>query len=97
MSSEIASNPTANPVFDYRADFRRAAGTAQRLLLRAGLIATLVSLPPALAGGLGPITPKAAAWGLAGGLALAGASVLWGLGWRRWLRLAFQREYGPLN
>ena len=97
MSTEKAPGQTGNPVFDYRAGFRRAAGAVQRLLLQAGLLVILISLPPALAGGMGPVTQAAALWSLGLGLVLTGAGLLWGFGWRRWLRLAFQREYGPSN
>ena len=97
MFEEKSSGETGNPVFDYRAGFRRAAGAVQRLLLRAGLLVILISLPPALAGGMGLVTEAAALWSLGLGLLLAGAGLLWGFGWRRWLRLAFQRAYGPTN
>ena len=83
---------TGNPVFDFRAGFRRFAGFVQAALLTLGLLAL------AGAGGLrlaGVFTTHQAWLCAAGGAGIFIAGFSWGILWRRSVRQAFRKEYGP--
>ncbi|MCZ7644672.1 MAG: hypothetical protein M5U26_05200 [Planctomycetota bacterium] len=81
--------PTGNPVFDYRAGFRRSAAGVQKLLLSGGLLALLAGAGCAL-----PAASRAfSIWIALGGLVLLAAGVAWGFLWRRALREGFRKTY----
>ena len=93
MNSERADDRSANPVFDYRAAFRRRAAAAQHFLIFAGLALCVV------AGVLWLF-----AWNLprvcTGATALIGAALLfigigWGYYWRWDVRRDFLKKFGP--
>ncbi|GMV80734.1 MAG: hypothetical protein AMXMBFR7_19180 [Planctomycetota bacterium] len=89
MSAPLPSEPgaTGNPVFDFRAGFRRSAGTLQRVLLWLGL-------GLALGGGAGAALGCAVCgWAALGGLGLLAAGIAWGFWWRSSMRAGFQETY----
>lgn len=87
------ASTNANPVFGYRAGFRRTASAIQRWSLRVGFLGALLGgliAPFAL---FGPPVQRAAA-----GLCLAGCTLLaaglgWGFWWRGYLRAEFRRRF----
>ena len=83
---------TGNPVFDYRADFRRRATVVQALLIRAGLLVFVAS-------GILWLTTAAVSPQWTGGAAIGGAGcvfagLVWGFYWRNSMREEFQRKFG---
>ena len=84
--------PTGNPVFDYRAEQRARAGRWQGLLL-------MIGIPLGLAAGVAfALTGRAGfAYAALAGMLLACGGLGWALYWRRSLRTAFRREFGPDN
>jgi hypothetical protein len=109
-SQKAFSGPGAgNPVFEFRAGFRRGAASLQRILVSAGLMACLLPAVLWLAAAVVDLRPWFAErfalnlyWRLAyvnralfwSGLVLLPLGCLWGFGWRLWLRSAFRRRYG---
>ena len=87
--------PTGNPVFDYRADFRAFALKLQRALLLGGAVVFVVCAVMRLLRPLGDSLCMATALGSAAGLALLGGGVAWGFYWRRKIRREFRERYGP--
>lgn len=85
---------TGNPIFDFRAGFRRTAAAAQRWLWRLGLIVIGLSLVAAIAGQVATLTRATAWYGVLAGAGLAGAGIAWGYYWRWRVREDFKRAYG---
>lgn len=90
------SAPTGNPVFDYRAGFRRKASAIQNGLLLGGLglfvawsILFFSQLEAEYRGGI--------LAGMCTSLIAIMSGIVWGFLWRRKLRQDFQREFGPKN
>ena len=83
-------NENPNPVFGYRASFRRTAKRFQNVLLISGLLCSLALGPGYLLGELH------AGLFLSGiGIALIACGVLWGFYWRGLLRDEFRQKHGP--
>ena len=77
-----------NPVFGYRAEFRRTAKRTQNLLSSAGVLVLLATLPCLL------FTPLLVATVLAViGTLLLLVGVSWGFYWRSVLRDEFQKKF----
>ena len=84
---------TGNPVFDYRADFRRFALAIQRGLSAGGLgLSAAWSLYFVTSGGA---QWKMTLTGLGIGLGACLAGIAWGFFWRNRLRADFRRQFGP--
>jgi hypothetical protein len=88
----MAATPeTGNPVFDYRASFRRRAAAAQSLLIGFGLFGFVVA-------GTLWIATTAVPCRWSGSAALAGllsviAGLIWGFYWRNKMRGEFQQKF----
>ena len=83
---------TGNPVFDFRAGYRRGAGAAQTALLTLGVLAPIAGGVLRVASVL--TTPQA--WLCAGsGVGLFIAGFAWGIYWRRTVRQDFRKQFGP--
>lgn len=85
------SGETGNPVFDYRAIFRRRAASAQFALTLAGVVLLISAAGCGLAG----LSRNTCVYAGAAGTAAMVAGLAWGLYWRRALRAEFRRLYGP--
>ena len=86
---------TGNPVFDFQAGRRRLAAAVQRWLFRMGLaVAACGGLAWAI-GRVGWLTRASSGYAVLAGLAFCLLGVAWGFFWRRRLRTAFRRAYGP--
>ena len=88
---------TGNPVFDYKAGFRRASASVQRMLWYSGwlLIAVgLISLAIKLHDRALQLTLRYAPLM---GLVLLIASGVWAFAWRAKLRADFRREYSSIK
>ncbi len=79
-----------NPVFGYRAGFRRSAKRAQSWLLMLGLLLLLASVPVLI------VAQSIPALALAGcGSLFLLVGILWGYSWRGTVRDEFQKKFGP--
>jgi hypothetical protein len=87
-------NRNDNPVFAYRAGFRRAAAIIQRWSMLIGFACLLVGSATWLVAVEGSRTQRAGGWQCLIGLVLIVAGILWGLWWRGHLREAFRKEFG---
>ncbi len=85
-------SPTGNPVFDYRAAYRRRAAVAQAALLSLGILTPINAGVLRIANVL--TTHQAILMACAGaGVFVAGFS--WGIYWRRNVRQDFRETFGP--
>ena len=82
---------TGNPVFDYRAGFRRVAGAIQRWSGWVGIVCLLLGACSWLSAPGGALR-RAAVWELAIGAGLAALSIIWGFLWTGWLRAGFRKR-----
>ena len=80
---------TGNPVFDFRAEFRRRADRAQSLAITAGLVLCGATVILWLITGL-----VIFAIGSGAGFAIFIGGIAWGYYWRRKVRAEFRRKYG---
>jgi len=88
-----STRPSGNPVFDFKAGFRAAAQSIQRILLWNGVFILAVclaaqfvplkNLPLKLTFQYGPLL----------GLGSIVLSTLWGLGWRGYVRDEFRKRF----
>ncbi|HYF50397.1 MAG TPA: hypothetical protein VEJ63_13390 [Planctomycetota bacterium] len=85
---------TGNPVFDYKAGYRRSAAALQKWLLLLGLALFLIAGNMALWAQTRSFLLICAGVS-AFGLLLFVAGIAWGFHWRKKLRAEFRREYGP--
>jgi hypothetical protein len=85
---------TGNPVFDYRAGFRRVAGAIQRWTGWAGIVCVLLGACTWLSAPGGGLVRRAAVWELAVGSGLVLFSVAWAFLWRGRLRSGFRKRWG---
>jgi Kef-type K+ transport system membrane component KefB len=84
-----------NPVFTYRAGFRRVAQAVQKWLMLGGLFLLFAcGLASVIARTTDNLRALLIAGSLAGAIALIGG-IVWGLYWRRKLRAEFRKEFGP--
>ena len=94
----MAGTPdTGNPVFDYRAGYRRTAALIQRLLIQGGLLVLFLSgLAFVLASGgeNADVNKTLAAISSAVGALLLVSGICWGFYWRRKIRHEFRSKFG---
>lgn len=83
-----------NPVFTYRAGFRRTAGIVQRWSVLIGFASLLVGSTTWLVAVEGSRAQRAGGWQCLIGLGLIVAGILWGFWWRGRLRAEFRKEFG---
>jgi len=86
--------PTGNPVFDYKAAYRRSSAAIQKWLLLLGLALFLI------AGNMALWAQTESFRQICGGVSALGlllfcGGIAWGFFWRKKLRADFRREYGP--
>jgi hypothetical protein len=89
----MVSDDSGNPVFTYRARFRRISTSAQRVLFCSGLLLLAVGIVARALPVAHPTlnaTLRAALWL---GLGLAVLSALWAYAWRSLLRRDFRRSF----
>ncbi len=85
---------TGNPVFDFKARFRTAAQSAQRILIQSGVLLVLAGAAARFVTIQNPALKRTFALAPAMGLALVVLSAAWSaLRWRNKLRRDFQRAY----
>ena len=86
---------TGNPVFDFRANFRRAASAVQNGLMLGGLALFafwgILYIPESLGGAFRDLF----LFGMCIGCFSFLAGIAWGFLWRRKLRRDFQSAFGP--
>jgi hypothetical protein len=87
----VSDSATGNPVFDFRAEFRRRAATAQFVLTLGGMVLLIGSGVCRLA----HFFPQECVYGAAGGMVSLCSGVAWGFYWRRSVRADFRRLFGP--
>ena len=88
-----SSTVTGNPVFDYKAGFRRTAQSAQRILFLSGILLLIAGVAGRIVAPANPEMRLALRYAPLLGVALVGLCGIWGFWWRNKLRADFQREY----
>jgi len=84
---------TGNPVFDYRAGFRRRAHALQNVLMQVGLLQMMAGGVAALF--LDEKLQAALLIASACGAGFVFAGIAWGFYWRNKLRADFRAQFGP--
>ena len=85
---------TGNPVFDYKAGFRRTAQSVQRILLLSGILLMAVGIAGRFVALENVAFKLTLRYAPLLGIGLVVLSGVWGFAWRNKLRTDFRREYG---
>ena len=88
----MSLSQTGNPVFDYRAAYRRRAGFVQTALLTLGVLALIAAGVLRIAHVL---AANPAIMMACGGAGVFVAGFGWGIYWRRNVRQDFRETFGP--
>jgi hypothetical protein len=85
--------PTGNPVFEFRADFRKSAEKLQHRLLFSGLVLFAACGIATLFADISPRLRLYTSIGSLCGLIFFAGSLFWGFYWRKKLRDDFRETY----